>query len=64
MKSQALFTSRDKSKKLKCCLLKYLFGALRVNNKLHLKLALASLGFATKQNYTRARLFKTNNIVS
>ena len=31
MKSQALFSSKDKSKKLKCCLLQFLFGALRVN---------------------------------
>ena len=32
MKNQALFSSEDKSKKLKCCLLQFLFGALRVNN--------------------------------
>ena len=31
MKNQALFSSKDKSKKLKCCLLLFLFGALRVN---------------------------------
>ena len=31
MKNQALFSSRDKSKKLKCRLLQFLFGALRVN---------------------------------
>ena len=30
MKNQALFSSRDKSKKLKCCLLQFLFGTLRV----------------------------------
>ena len=30
MKNQALFSSNDKSKKLKCCLLQFLFGALRV----------------------------------
>ena len=30
MKNQALFSSKDKSKKLKCHLLQYLFGALRV----------------------------------
>ena len=33
MKLQALFSSEDKSKKLKCCLLQYLFGALSVNIK-------------------------------
>ena len=30
MKNQALFFSKDKSKKLKCCLLQFLFGALKV----------------------------------
>ena len=30
MKYQALFSSKDKSKKLECCLLQFLFGALRV----------------------------------
>ena len=30
MKNQALFSSKDESKKLKCCLLQLLFGALRV----------------------------------
>ena len=32
MKNQALFSSKDKSKKLKC-LLQFLFGALRVKEK-------------------------------
>ena len=31
MKNQALFSSNDKSKKLKCRLLQFLFCALRVN---------------------------------
>ena len=31
MKNEALFFSKDKSKTLKCHLLQYLFGALRVN---------------------------------
>ena len=30
MKNQALFSSKDKSKKIKCRLLQCLFGALRV----------------------------------
>ena len=30
MKNQALFSSKDESKKLKCRLLQFLFGALRV----------------------------------
>ena len=33
MKNQALFSSIDKSKKFKCCLLQFLFGALRVKNR-------------------------------
>ena len=31
MKNQALFSSKDKSKKWKCRQLQFLFGALRVN---------------------------------
>ena len=31
MKNQALFSSKDNSKKLKCRLLQFLLGALRVN---------------------------------
>ena len=31
MKNQVLFSLKDKSKKLKCRLLQFLFGALRVN---------------------------------
>ena len=30
MKHQALFSLKDESKKIKCCLLQFLFGALRV----------------------------------
>ena len=33
MKNQALFSSKDKSNKLKCCLPQFLFGALRVKFK-------------------------------
>ena len=36
MKNQALFSSKDKSKKLKCRLLQFLFGPLRVNSRLEL----------------------------
>ena len=31
MKNQAIFSLKDKSKKLKCRLLQFLFGTLRVN---------------------------------
>ena len=30
MKNQALFSLKDKSKKLKCCLLQFLFGGLNI----------------------------------
>ena len=33
IKNQALFSSKDKSKKLKCRLLQFLFGALRVKQE-------------------------------
>ena len=33
MKNQALFSSKDKTKKLNCRLLQFLFGALRVKLK-------------------------------
>ena len=33
MKNQVIFFSKDKSKKLKCRLLQFLFGALRVKEK-------------------------------
>ena len=32
MKNQALFSSKDKSKKIKCRLLQFLFGALKVKS--------------------------------
>ena len=34
MKNQALFSSKDKSKKLKCRLLQFLFGALRDSERM------------------------------
>ena len=37
MKNQSLFSLTDKSKKLKCRLLQYLFGALRVKDYLPIK---------------------------
>ena len=39
MKHQALFSSKDKSKKIKCLLLQFLFGALRVNLALYCSFA-------------------------
>ena len=42
MKNQALLSLKDKSKKLKCCLLQFLFGALRVNFYLNHSLGLTT----------------------
>ena len=44
MKNQALFSSKDKSKKLKCRLLQLLFSALRVNFPLLLLLFHLTVG--------------------
>ena len=43
MKNQALFSSKDRSKKLKCRLLQFLFVALKVNTSLqHVTFAITS----------------------
>ena len=48
MKNRALCSSKDKSKKLKCRLLQFLFGALRLkyesNHTMRIRLVLRSLG--------------------
>ena len=44
MKNQALFSSKDKSKKLKCRLLQFLIGAIRVNFVPALSLRLQQYG--------------------
>ena len=46
MKNQALFSSKDKSKKLKCCPLQFLFSALKVNILLMPTLTMPMPGFA------------------
>ena len=51
MKNQALFSSKDKGKKLKCLLLQFLFGALRVK-------------MARVREKVRAQWFKTDDIFS
>ena len=52
MKNQALFSSKGKSKKLKCCLLQFLFGPLRANriNTVYIcKLGKRSVGYKKKR---------------
>ena len=52
MKNQALFSSTDKSKNLKCCLLQFLFGAFRVKKS-------EKLSQNYPQNLTLPRGYKT-----
>ena len=47
MKNQALFSLKDKRKKLKCLLLQFLFGALRV------KFYVSDMSFLLAQNKNR-----------
>ena len=53
MKHQALFSSKDKSKKLKCRLLQFLFGPLRVNIHvvMSIKLYLNDIYFKNKTHF-------------
>ena len=50
MKNQALFSSKDKSKKLKCHLLQCLFGALRVIKHLFYSSGLKSIWLCAPVN--------------
>ena len=45
MKNQAIFSSKDKSKKLKYCLLQFSFGALRVKTNFFMALIDKSYAF-------------------
>ena len=45
MKNQALFSLKDRSKKLKCRLLQFLFGSLRVKNSILKSQILFPLGY-------------------
>ena len=52
MKNQALISSKDKSKKLKCCLLQFLFGALKVKDPLYVILILTFFWFSAVSIFT------------
>ena len=56
MKNQALFSSKDKSKKLKCCLLQFLFGILRVK---HVKMSNVQLELILHINPIALKMAKT-----
>ena len=57
MKNQAIFSSTDKSKKLKCRLLQFLFGALRVKEN-------ANASTCTLSNPIRLRKTKLHTILA
>ena len=52
MKNQALVSLKDKSKKLKCLLLQFLFGALRVNRHMMLTFGEHPIGIIKGDVYT------------
>ena len=58
MKNQALFSSKDKSKKLKCRLLQFLFGPLRV------KFSVYSLHFNSSYPGDMSYQFIVNPVIS
>ena len=60
MKNQALFSSKDKSKKLKCCLLQFLFDALRVTN---LFIELMAITTFYRQTVTECLLHSINSSI-
>ena len=64
MKSQALFSSKDKSKKIKCRLLQFLFGALRVNTVIRFIYSRFFLLMLTTNIKLYTLLFLTTNISS
>ena len=51
MKNEALFSSKDKSKKLKCLLLQVLFGALKVKLTKKIVLILTLYKFSPSYKY-------------
>ena len=56
MKNQALFSSKDKSEKIKCRLLQFLFGALRVKAT-YIKLCCYNLCFSADSLTNSAKIF-------
>ena len=60
MKNQALFSLKDKSKKLKCSLLQFLFGALRINLKVKNLLWKQNL-FLNSSPYEKGKLCRSNH---
>ena len=60
MKNQALFSSKDKSKKIKCRLLQFLFGALRFKNLRIRQLHISILNFIAPINVSKLNCYRTD----
>ena len=62
MKNQALFSLKDKSKKLKCRLLQFLFGALRVKYRGTFQIVLSAVisGLNKHQGKSKTSLLKVD----
>ena len=61
MKNQVLSSSKDKSKKLKCCLLQFLFGALRVKALLTKANSLQQSWFGI-EIYANVKIYVTSSL--
>ena len=63
MKNEPLLSSKDKSKKLKCLLLQFFFGALRVNRSTEKLLSFIALTcINTNQTPFQTKLERTSAI--
>ena len=71
MKNQALFSSKDESKKLKCRLLQFLFGALKVKGQVMYKVCMYTYGddakallgtycTSTNTDFLQTKLYREN----
>ena len=59
MKNHALFSSKDKSKKLNCCMLQILLGALRVKSVLGLSIIFSMSQLAGWIDVLRLTVYQT-----
>ena len=65
MKNQALFSSKDKREKLKCRLLQFLFGTLRINriyDGVEAETRKSQSSFQIIKSYGRLAKHTTNNL--
>ena len=64
MKNQALFSSKDKSKKLKCRLLQFLFGTLRVKLCISLVTTSLHITFLLHISHFRTKILSAVQIIT